>query len=54
MTRCSDCGRQLTCPACTGARGGSAKVKKGFASAEVLAKALATRKAAAVKKERNG
>jgi hypothetical protein len=42
--RCPKCGKPLVCAACAGSVGGAARVKKGFASAEVQAKAQATRK----------
>lgn len=42
--RCPKCGKQLVCAACAGSVGGAARVAKGFASAEVQAKAQATRK----------
>jgi hypothetical protein len=42
--RCPKCGKPLVCAACAGSVGGAARVAKGFASAEVQAKAQATRK----------
>lgn len=42
--RCPKCGKTLVCAACAGSVGGAARVAKGFASAEVQAKAQATRK----------
>lgn len=45
--RCSHCGHDLTCPRCTGKRGGeSRKVKRGFADwgPEAQAKAQNTRR----------
>ena len=42
--RCPKCGKPLVCAACAGSVGGAARVAKGFASAEVQAKAQDTRK----------
>lgn len=42
--RCPKCGKPMVCAACAGRVGGAARVAKGFASAEVQAKAQATRK----------
>lgn len=42
--RCPKCGKPLVCAACAGSVGGAARVAKGFASADVQAKAQATRK----------
>ena len=39
--RCPKCGKPLVCAACAGSVGGAARVAKGFASAEVQAKAQA-------------
>ncbi len=44
LMRCPKCGKPLVCAACAGSVGGAARVAKGFASAEVQAKAQATRK----------
>ena len=44
LMRCPKCGKPMVCAACAGSTGGRARVAKGFASAEVQAKAQATRK----------
>ena len=51
--RCPKCGKPMVCAACAGSVGGAARVAKGFASAEVQAKAQATRKLKALA-ARNG
>ena len=42
--KCRKCGKPLVCAACAGSIGGAARVAKGFAIAEVQAKAQDTRK----------